>query len=185
MKRTVDVPTEVTLPITPMLDMTFQLMFFFLATFNPSSVKEGQMTLSLPAKSDAAAKSPDQVKPTSEAHKEEIEDKAIVTINLRGYKDPLNRGLISYLTVNSDNANDEELKGTPEEREKALKERLERVKPVDDGKEKDPEKKKVPTVRMAAESDVRWSQVMKMMDICYKAGYQVSFIKPPDLAGGG
>jgi biopolymer transport protein ExbD len=181
-KRTVDAPTEITLPITPMLDMTFQLMFFFLATFNPSSVREGQMMLSLPAKSDAAAKSVDQVKPTSEAHKEEIEDKAIVTINLRGYKDPLNRGLISYLTINTDNANDEELKGNPDERERALKEHLEKVKPVDDVKDKDGNKK-VPTVRMAAESDVRWSQVMKMMDICYKTGYQVSFIKPPDLGG--
>lgn len=183
MKRTVDAPTEVVLPITPMLDMTFQLIFFFLVTFKPSSVREGQMTLSLPAKSDAAAKTPDQVKPISEAHKEDIEDKAIVTINLRGYKDPLNRGLISYLTINSDNANDEELKGTPEQRETMLKERLEKVKPIDNDKDKD--KKKVPTVRMAAESDVRWSQVMMMMDICYKAGYQVSFIKPPDLAGGG
>jgi biopolymer transport protein ExbD len=173
---------EIVLPVTPMLDMTFQLMFFFLATFNPSSVKEGQMTLSLPAKSDSAAKSVDQVKPTSEAHKEEIEDKATVTISLRGYKDPVNRGLISFLTINTDNANDEEIKEKDAEREKALRERLVKVKPVDD--EKDPAKKKVPTVRMAAESDVRWSEVMKIMDICYKAGYQVSFVKPPDLAGG-
>jgi biopolymer transport protein ExbD len=180
-KRTVDVPTEVQLPITPMLDMAFQLLFYFLVTFNPPSFREGQMTLSLPAKSDAAAKAPDQVNPLSEAHKEEIDDKAVVTINLRGYKDPLNRGLISYLTINSDNANDEEITGTPEQREQKLKEKLEAVKPVE-GDAKD--KKKVPTVRMAAESDVRWSQVMRMMDVCYRAGYQVSFIKPPDLGGG-
>src|SRR5262249_28065399 len=37
------------LPITPMLDMAFQLMAFFLITFRPMPV-EGQMALALPAK---------------------------------------------------------------------------------------------------------------------------------------
>lgn len=173
-----EVEAQIVLPVTPMLDMTFQLMFFFLTTFNPSSVKEGQMDLSLPSKSDTAAKDPSMVSPTSEAHKEEIDDKAVVTISLRGQKDPANRGLISYVTINTDNTSDEEIKGTVEERERILTEKLEKVKPAEtvdkDGK------KKVPTVRMAAESDVRWSQVMKMMDVCYKTGYQVSFIKPTD-----
>jgi len=41
-------------------------------------------------------------------------------------------------------------------------------------------KKKVPPVRMAADADVRWSQVMRIMDVCYKTGYQVSFVKPPE-----
>jgi biopolymer transport protein ExbD len=173
---------EVVLQVTPMLDMTFQLMFFFLTSFNPSeSVKEGELDLSLPAKSDTAASNPSDVKPLAEAHKEDIDDKAVVTISLRGQKDPANRGLISYLTINTDNTSDEEIKGTVQEREAILKEKLEKVKPAErEGKDG---KKKVPTVRMAAESDVRWSQVMKMMDVCYSAGYQVSFVKPPDLAG--
>src|SRR3954465_14992618 len=96
--------TQIVLPVTPMLDMTFQLMFFFLTTFNPSSIKEGQMDLSLPAKSDAAARNSNEVKTDAESHKEEVDDKAVVTINLRGQKDPRNRGKISYLTVNTDNA---------------------------------------------------------------------------------
>jgi hypothetical protein len=37
---------EVTLPITPMLDMSFQLLFFFMATFNPTD-PEGAQTLAL------------------------------------------------------------------------------------------------------------------------------------------
>ena len=170
--------TQIVLPVTPMLDMTFQLMFFFLTTFNPSSIKEGQMDLSLPAKSEAAAKDPSQVNPISESHKEEIEDKSTVTINLRGQKDPKNRGRISYLTINTDNSTDEEIKATEEDRERILAEKLDKVKPAEtvdkDGK------KKVPTVRMAADSDVRWSQVMRIMDVCYKTGYQVSFVKPPE-----
>ena len=39
-------------PITPMLDLTFQLLFFFITLFNPDSAMrklEGQMDLMLPA----------------------------------------------------------------------------------------------------------------------------------------
>jgi biopolymer transport protein ExbD len=175
-KRPKELPlTEVTLPITPMLDMAFQLMFFFLATFNPVSAREGQMDLSLPAKSDTAAKSPDQVSPTSEAHKEEVEDQANLTVKIRGYRDARNKGLISALTLES-NAGPEELSGTPEKREALLLSKLKATRPATaEGK------KKGPTVRIEAESDLRWSEVVKVMDICYKAGFQVSFAKPPDL----
>ncbi|OWK43155.1 ExbD/TolR family protein [Fimbriiglobus ruber] len=38
---------EPDLPITPMLDMSFQLMAFFILTFSPKPV-EGQLSLSLP-----------------------------------------------------------------------------------------------------------------------------------------
>jgi biopolymer transport protein ExbD len=176
-KRTVDAPTEVTLPITPFLDMAFQLMFFFLATFNPPSVKEGQMDMSLPSKSEAAAKDQSQVSPTSEAHKEEVDDKADVTVSLRGYQDEQNRGLISALTVKL-TSGDEELKGTKEERDKQLREQLAKLKPSGEGKDGKP---KVPTVRMEAEGAIRFQQVMSVMDICYKSGFQVSFAKPPDL----
>jgi biopolymer transport protein ExbD len=178
-KRKAEEPeAQIVLPVTPFLDMTFQLMFFFLATFNPSSIKEGQMDLSLPAKSEPAAKDLSQVSPTSESHKEEIDDKASVTINLRGQKDPRNRGKISYLTINTDNSTDEEIKATEEDRERILSEKLAKVKPAEGVDDKG--KKKVPTVRMAADADVRWAQVMRIMDVCYKTGYQVSFIKPPE-----
>src|SRR5436305_12873923 len=123
--------TQIVLPVTPMLDMTFQLMFFFLTTFNPSSIKEGQMDLSLPAKSEAAAKDPSQVNPISESHKEEIEDKSNVTINHPGQKDPKNRGKISYLTINTDNATDEEIKATEAEREDILAKKLDKANPAE------------------------------------------------------
>ncbi len=180
-KKPEEPETQIVLPVTPMLDMTFQLMFFFLTTFNPPSLKEGQMDLSLPSKSEAAAKDPSQVSPTSEAHKEEIEDKSTVTISLRGQKDKENRGKISYITINTDNATDEEIKATEEDRERILGEKLKTVKPAEVVDKEG--RKKVPTVRMAAESDVRWSQVMRIMDVCYKTGYQVSFIKPTDAGG--
>ncbi|NBY02570.1 MAG: hypothetical protein EBQ87_11400 [Planctomycetes bacterium] len=46
---------EVILPITPMLDMAFQLLTFFIFTYNPSGL-EGQFDLSLPSENEAAAK---------------------------------------------------------------------------------------------------------------------------------
>jgi biopolymer transport protein ExbD len=170
--------TQIVLPVTPMLDMTFQLMFFFLTTFNPPSAAEGQLDLSLPSKSDAAAKDPSAVSPISETHKEDIEDKSTVTINIRGGRGRDDRGTISYLTVAVDTGNEEEIKATKEDRERILAEKLDKVKPVDSVDKEG--KKKVPTVRVAADSDVRWSEVMSIMDVCYKNGYQVSFVKPTE-----
>jgi biopolymer transport protein ExbD len=171
-KSAVSAP-PVVLPITPMLDMTFQLMFFFLTTFNPSNAKEGQMSLNLPVGGTPAAPHEQQVDPRAEPHREQVDEKVVVSINLRGQKDPRNRGRLSYLTINIDNAVDEEIKGTVEEREQILAEKLAKVKPADDGKHP-------PTVRMTADNDIQWSQVMKVMDVCYKTGYQVSFAKLPE-----
>ena len=42
---------KIALPITPMLDMTFQLLFFFIMNFNPADL-EGQMEASLPAQDE-------------------------------------------------------------------------------------------------------------------------------------
>jgi biopolymer transport protein ExbD len=175
-KRTVDPPIEVQLPITPFLDMAFQLMFFFLATFNPPSIKEGQMDMSLPSKSEAAAKDQSQVNLTSEAHKEEVDDKAEVTISLRGFQGDENRGLISALTITT-TSGDEELKGDKDERERLLREKLKDLKPSGEGKDGKP---KIPTVRMSAEGAIRFQPLMSVMDVCYKSGFQVSFGKPSD-----
>ena len=40
--------SKITLPITPMLDMTFQLLFFFIINFHPADL-EGQMDMALPS----------------------------------------------------------------------------------------------------------------------------------------
>ncbi len=56
------VESEVSLPITPMLDMAFQLLAFFVFTFNPSALEEGAIDLNLPATGMEKAAAPDQVK---------------------------------------------------------------------------------------------------------------------------
>src|SRR5579859_1710871 len=54
---------EVALPIVPMLDMTFQLLFFFIMTFNPGKV-EAQMSMNLPATGEAQAKKKEDIDPS-------------------------------------------------------------------------------------------------------------------------
>ena len=47
---------DIVLPITPMLDLTFQLLFFFIVLFDPNTGMhkvEGQMDLMLPAAADS------------------------------------------------------------------------------------------------------------------------------------
>ena len=46
-RRKEEPPVDITLPITPMLDMSFQLLSFFILTFRPIAT-EGQMPVALP-----------------------------------------------------------------------------------------------------------------------------------------
>jgi len=180
--RTEDKPTEVTLPITPMLDMAFQMLFFFIATFNPVAASEGQMDLSLPAKSTPV--SPDQktMKKDIESHKEEIDIPADVTVSLRGLWDPQLRGRISTISI-TQNAGPKIIPGTDREREEALRAELRAIRPPE-GTVGPDGKKKVPNVRMEAESNVHWMAVVRIMDICYQEKFQVSFSKPLDSGSG-
>ncbi len=61
---------EPDLPITPMLDMSFQLLAFFLTTFNPSPI-EGHMDMALPKEMGDANSS---VVPPPDPTKEEPEE---------------------------------------------------------------------------------------------------------------
>src|SRR5436305_14261477 len=48
-------PSKIVLPITPMLDMTFQLLFFFIVNFRPMpSTIEGQLEMALPTENATA-----------------------------------------------------------------------------------------------------------------------------------
>jgi len=62
-KRETDPSIGISLPVVPMLDLSFQILFFFIITFNPGKV-EGQMAMNLPASGDAAAKKQQDVDPS-------------------------------------------------------------------------------------------------------------------------
>lgn len=65
-RRGAGVPaTEPELPITPMLDMSFQLMAFFLLTFHPMPL-EAQLPLSLPKEDGSESQVAPSVEPTED-----------------------------------------------------------------------------------------------------------------------
>src|SRR5207244_3440946 len=61
-RRNKDEDPGVVLPITPMLDMAFQLLAFFIMTYNPSDL-EGQLDLGLPSEAEKAAHKKEDINP--------------------------------------------------------------------------------------------------------------------------
>src|SRR5438552_14874064 len=97
---------EVELPITPMLDMAFQLLMFFILTYRPSML-EGHLALSLPSTADAKAATPQEVDPKSSAPEETPELPAEVTVVVKTQDGAHSDGRIQQLLV-------EERQGTKE-----------------------------------------------------------------------
>jgi biopolymer transport protein ExbD len=58
-------PVEPDLPITPMLDMSFQLMAFFLLTFRPMPL-EAQIALALPKEEGGPSQTAPSIDPTAD-----------------------------------------------------------------------------------------------------------------------
>lgn len=188
-------PAEVALPITPFLDMAFQLMFFFITTFalNPQGLsaeeekkikeeekkREGQMDINLPSKDSAkAAKAPSEVDPLSAADKEEVKIESDVTVSIKGKNNAIDRGKIDVVTITGP-AGEEELPRPSDELVATLKSRLEAIK-TQSAEKIDKKEDKTPIVKMTADSIVQWAEVVRIMDICYKSGFQVSFARPID-----
>src|SRR3954451_20142197 len=88
---------KIVLPITPMLDMTFQLLFFFIVNFRPApSTIEGQIDMGLP--SDSAVANPNVQKERPDANdKDPLEFKADLTVKVRPVVDNVQDGEISSL----------------------------------------------------------------------------------------
>src|SRR2546421_7628368 len=91
-KSRLDSVPEVELPITPMLDLAFQVLLFFILTYHPSAL-EGQVEMSLPDLAQAKAAKPENVKPDSSVTGG-LEIPAEVTVQLFVRRDgPRNGGL--------------------------------------------------------------------------------------------
>src|SRR5262245_28589242 len=121
-----DSPPEVTLPITPMLDMAFQLLFFFVATFQPPVEREGQIGLVALSTTAVAAKKPSDVA-NPESNREDVDDKADLTVAIRGHKDPDSKdtfGRLNGITVVSTSGSEEMSGQTAEDMLKSLRARL-------------------------------------------------------------
>lgn len=165
-KKRIAVESEVQLGpvITPMLDMTFQLLFFLILTFKPSNLQEGRMDFNLPSSGEAKAKvQPENPTPSDS----ELALPAQITVLIKTVRDGINDGNISALVV----------KTTDGETAIPNLERLEAYL-----KAKHAEVSNKEDIKIEAESKLKYACVIDVMDICLRAGFKaVGFNPPPDI----
>lgn len=96
-RETTTLPVEPDLPITPMLDMSFQLLAFFVMTFNPTPA-EGHLDMALPKVEGGESTAPPP--PSLEEDTEELvvsvdatEKGEIAQIRIRGKEDTDSKAL--------------------------------------------------------------------------------------------
>jgi biopolymer transport protein ExbD len=152
-RRKVEPPVDVTLPITPMLDMSFQLLSFFILTFHPMPV-EGQLSINLP-KIDASEKA--EVDPTPPDDKKDEYTLTIISnssgeVALIGLKGP---------SVNAENIKNfadlfVQLKNIPKPQQKA----------------------EMVAITIEASNDLTYARLIETMDLCKKAGYDSVNLAP-------
>ncbi len=162
---------EVELPIVPFLDVTFQLLFFFISIFNPSGL-EVQMDMSLPAAGEARAESLDKVNPDKMSDVE-IEIKSEVTVIVQNDNERV--GHIGHLMVVVD-------KEIPISRDRTMSdsEKLNELEKYLKKAQKDLTNKT--DIKIQADSQLKLLFVVGVIDKCKRAGFQnIAFAPPPDL----
>ena len=148
--------THPELPITPMLDMSFQLMFYFVITFNPMPT-EAQLSLALP-KVEGGASAPPPV--GIDANDEELIVQIFASDN----------GQILAITAARPNGNVELGKDTS-----ALLKYLKERAAATTGK--------TPKLKFEFAERLNYQYVIKMIDEAKRAGYDR--VSPTLLTGGG
>jgi biopolymer transport protein ExbD len=171
--------TEVELPVTPMLDMTFQLLVFFIITYHPSSL-EGQMDFNLPATGAARATNRDNVDPDQPSDTD-LSPKGAMTLTIKGdIAVGDRRGDISNIVVQMPNNGPEFSFQTPEKMYDFLIE----IRKSPNTYKVDLENKN--DIQVQADSTLKYSKVIKVVDLCRKAEFKgVGFAPPQDQPTGG
>jgi biopolymer transport protein ExbD len=184
MRHRFDEPiSDIVLPITPMLDMAFQLLTFFIFTYHPSAM-EGQMALTLPTDADNAAKKQedikiDQVPKTEELPEPVIELTILVKPSDQGGENPI---VVEENTIRTPMADPDALKKYLKTVFDRRKETIEaELKGVKEDKRDEERKAKIAKigVKVHPTNKVKWGDVVKVMDAARAAGFSsVSFAKP-------
>jgi biopolymer transport protein ExbD len=154
-KRKEEPPVDITLPITPMLDMSFQLLSFFILTFRPIPT-EGQLAINLP-RLDATTKPETDVPLPEEPKKDEYK----LTVHAGAGGEITNMSLVGPTvtkeSIKSFQELQEQLKGIP--------------KPAGRGAE-------AVSITIEAAPDLIYSRLIDIMDLCKKAGYESVNLMP-------
>ncbi len=160
--------SKVQLPITPMLDMTFQLLFFFIINFNPAD-QEGLMDMALPSEDIKQAKNQKDVKQEAAADKDPLEFPSDLTVKVRTQLDGVNDGEISALSVRNLEGKEDPVEGG-----------LAWLKTMLEGKRQEMTNKD--NIKVQGDSKLKVRSLMKVMDACRKAGFKnVSMVPPEDF----
>lgn len=172
-------PTEAEkpqVPITPMLDLTFQLLFFFITLFDPNTGMhkiEGQMDLMLPASAEKQkqAKEAADIDPTLESKRDEdidleIQTDMTVVVNTQNQGD--DSGKIAALFIENRGPR------TPIDYDTNLTALINYLKEQRAQSDQ-------ASIRVQGDSKVHWEEMVKVMDACRKAGFKdVGFVQPQD-----
>jgi biopolymer transport protein ExbD len=176
--RKADEPIEIILPVASFLDMAFQILAFFIFTYHPNSL-EGQMEMALPAGGEARAQTQEQADPTKPPEKDaDLKTEITVVISTPKNNEDGLRGEISSLSV-------EGLEGVAV----TIYGRSADVKADNDlsrltnslrGMQKGLTNKD--SIKIRADSALKYGFVVKVMDACNKAGYRnIGFAAPSDF----
>ncbi|GIW79118.1 MAG: hypothetical protein KatS3mg105_0925 [Gemmatales bacterium] len=158
---------EVELPITPMLDMAFQLLTFFIFTYQPSAM-EGHMDLMLPASGEAKADRLENVS-TDVIPDKEIGKESELKIKVGTALTGDNVGQITSLEV--EGFTGPQAFQTVDQLRRFLTD--EHKKLADSGGSS--------AVKIECQNKVKWSATIQVMDACKKAGFEnISFAPPED-----
>jgi biopolymer transport protein ExbD len=171
-KRSEEPQLKPSVPVTPMLDMAFQLLSFFLLTFHPDAQFEVEMDLALPQKESGKAADPTLVDPTAASNTElDPQDMTdIPTVTAVAASDAANRGQISSLSV--EHLGNAHSVSSLDDLEKALKGDFK----ADDFKG---------AIKVRGDPQLKWSSMLEVLDACHRAGFtRVGFASPLDTTGG-
>ena len=152
--RKEEIPVDVTLPITPMLDMSFQLLSFFIITFHPMPT-EGQLSVNLP-KVDAADKpQEDPILP------DEKKDEYTVTLIASS------SGELASISMKGPTGEMGNIRNTAD----LFDQRKKIPKPPGRGAEG-------VSITLEASNDLTYARLIEVMDLAKKAGYDSVNLQP-------
>jgi biopolymer transport protein ExbD len=155
--------------ITPMLDLAFQVLLFFIFTYHPSQVEEGQMDLTLPDAAKEQALNPKDANP-KDSMPGDLELPAEITVLVQTQHDEKALGKISRISVQ------DKVGKTDVENPAALRKYLAKARSGLSNQN---------DIKIQADSNLKYSYVMEVMDMCTRAGFKnVSFGPPPDSSAG-
>lgn len=166
--RIPDKPLDIVLPITPMLDMSFQLLAFFVMTFKAANASEGQLDMFLPKAGEPRAAKPEEIDPNKNS--EDIDTTTDVTVAVAADR----AGEVGDIKIVEKATTAAVVGETTGDKLKTLAATLKRMHDAVGGNKDN--------IKIEADGRLKYARLIDVMDACVQAGYrQVGFAPPPDL----